>query len=497
MAGFNTESGYFSIGSLDDSRYPTSPLAIGSNICDIINLKVVAEGEWFINCDDNRRIRLYKHDTTALITRVDIEFQVYEYPNWVRYCYAGSQSLELTGDYLTGFWLYKGITEPYKYYVGAQTPVVGVDFNISPYELVGDNNKTFEDWVILVDPEDPDKDPFEEGGFSTVGGGMGHWDMDSDMIDIPDLPVIGAQSSNLLTLYSPTSQQLGALNNYLWSDFWEIASFKKIVANPMDCIVSLLILPCTVPTSGTREIKVGSLSTGVTSNNASNQFIKVNCGNISVKEFSGSYLDYSPYTKAEIYLPYIGTKSINVDDIMDRVVNVTYHIDILTGSCLAFVSANGTVLYTFEGNCATALPLTSTDYSNLYKNLLTSVASGGALASGIATGNAGAIIGGAIGAGLSTANSVASMKPTIQRGGNVGGSSGLMGIQTPFITFNRPKQCLPESQNKFSGYPSFITVNLSSLKGYNEIYSIHLENISATDTEKRELESLLQGGVIF
>lgn len=494
MAGFNTEQGYFAIGTMGNT-FPYIIESIGTNLNSLINLSVIADGEWFINCDEDRRIRLLKNSTSYGFYYISFQFQVYEYPRWVTYSEAPNQVLYFDESQNHDFWIYQqdGTGD---YFLDSQTPIVGVGTNFA-YRLQDVENKSFADWVVLVDPEDPDKDPFEEGGFSTIGGGMGHWDMDSDQIEIPDLPTIGAQSSNLLTLYSPTSQQLGALNNYLWSDFWEISSFKKIVANPMDCIVSLLILPCTVPTSGTREIKVGSLSTGVTSNNASNQFIKINCGNISVKEFSGSYLDYSPYTKAEIYLPYIGTKSINVDDIMDRVVNVTYHIDILTGSCLAFVSANGTVLYTFEGNCATALPLTSTDYSNLYKNLLTAVASGGALASGIATGNAGAIIGGAVGAGLSTANSVASMKPTIQRGGNVGGSSGLMGIQTPFITFNRPKQCLPESQNKFSGYPSFITVTLSSLKGYNEIYSIHLENIRATDTEKRELESLLQGGVIF
>lgn len=489
MAGFNTEYGFCEVGLISADKIPIS---IGTDLYSFIDFKVIADGEWFINCDNDKRIRIVKTSLSERAFNVFFYFQTFIYPNWTVQS-ALSVSQEYVGTQLGGIRISR-IPDSDRYMMIYETaPVVGVQTPFAT-EFQG-----FDTWVDLVDPEDPERenDPFEQGGFSTIGGGFGHWDMNSDQIELPDLPVIGAQSSNLLTLYSPTPQQLGALNNYLWSDFWEISSFKKIVANPMDCIVSLLILPCTVPSSGTREIKVGSLSTGVTSNNASNQFIKVNCGNISVKEFSGSYLDYSPYTKAEIYLPYIGTKPINVDDIMDRVVNVTYHIDILTGSCLAFVSANGTVLYTFEGNCATALPLTSTDYSNLYKNLLTAVASGGALASGIATGNAGAIIGGAVGAGLSTANSVASMKPAIQRGGNVGGSSGLMGIQTPFITFNRPKQCLPESQNKFSGYPSFITVTLSSLTGYNEIYSIHLENISATDTEKRELESLLQGGVIF
>ena len=51
--------------------------------------------------------------------------------------------------------------------------------------------------------------------------------------------------------------------------------------------------------------------------------------------------------------------------------------------------------------------------------------------------------------------------------------------------------------NEFIGYPSLITVQLTELKGYTEVQSIHLENIPATQEELAEIESLLEGGVIF
>ena len=40
-------------------------------------------------------------------------------------------------------------------------------------------------------------------------------------------------------------------------------------------------------------------------------------------------------------------------------------------------------------------------------------------------------------------------------------------------------------------------MNLGQIVGYNEVYSIHLENIPATGAELVEIESILKGGAIF
>ena len=48
-----------------------------------------------------------------------------------------------------------------------------------------------------------------------------------------------------------------------------------------------------------------------------------------------SYLDYAPYTKAEIFLPFIGFCPLNINDIMGKSVDITYNIDLLSGVCTA------------------------------------------------------------------------------------------------------------------------------------------------------------------
>ena len=89
------------------------------------------------------------------------------------------------------------------------------------------------------------------------------------------------------------------------------------------------------------------------------------------------------------------------------------------------------------------------------------------------------------------------VKPDIQRSGNIGGSSGLMGIQFPYLILTIPRMCTPGQQNEYIGYPSYMTVTLGDLSGYTEVDSIHLSGIAATDAELDEIESLLKEGVIF
>ena len=95
-----------------------------------------------------------------------------------------------------------------------------------------------------------------------------------------------------------------------------------------------------------------------------------------------------------------------------------------------------------------------------------------------------------------TVNSM-QLKPEVQRSGSVSGSSGFVAGQKPYIVRTNPRSAIPANQNKFHGYPSFVTVNLGQISGYNEVYSIHLENIPATGAELDEIESILKGGAIF
>ena len=335
-----------------------------------------------------------------------------------------------------------------------------------------------------------DNDPFAPGGNAGTGGGTGSFDGTGDSISVPGLPTLSAVDTGFITLFNPTISQIRELCSYMWSDLFDLDTLKKLFADPMQAILGLSIVPVAVPNSGARAVKVGNISTGVSMNVATQQYVKVDCGTLNVNEYWGAYLDYDPYTKAEIYLPYIGTHAIAVDDIMNKPVHVVYNIDILSGACCAHIKCGESVLYTFVGQCSAQIPITGNDWGSVINGAL-SIA--GAIGSMVATGGAAAPL--AVSAIASTA--VNSVKPNIEKSGAMSGAGGMLGVQTPYLILTRPRQALPVKQNEFMGYPACITSKLSDLAGYTEVDTVHLENIPATDAELSEIETLLKGGVIL
>lgn len=337
--------------------------------------------------------------------------------------------------------------------------------------------------------------PYEDGGDTEDGGGDGDFDNTSEDIDVPTLPTLSATASGFVNIFAPTLNQLNELASFMWTtDFYD--NIVKLWADPMSVILGLSIVPVNIPVDDVREVKCGNVSTGVSMYHASTQFVIVNCGTINVNEYWGAYLDYSPYTKIQLYLPYCGTHSLDIDDIMGRSINVTYHIDILSGSCVAFVKSVGkglnSVLYEFSGNVSTQIPVTGENFSRLIQTAISSVAS---LGSTVATGGLSAPM--AISTIGSLANNVANSKPEIERSGSMSGSTGLIGIQKPYLILTRPKQCIPKNVQKFKGFPSMQYKKLSEVEGFTIISEILLKNITASDEEITEIKNLLKEGVIL
>lgn len=306
-----------------------------------------------------------------------------------------------------------------------------------------------------------------------------------DVIEVPPLPPAFVTNNAMFTLYNPSGGDLNSLANFLWSPQWSIDTFKKIFANPLDCILGLMVMPLLPASTSTKEMAVGNIATGVTMRYFTHQFYDFDCGTFKIEEYYMSYLDYAPYTKISIYLPYIGDQQLNTDEVMDTSVGVKYRFDLATGDCVAFISVDGSVLYSFSGNCASRLPLAGNNWSGMLPALTMAAFRAGSVAAGVPA------------LGAAAALAVTSMKQDISHTGSMSGSPGLMGVQTPYLIITRPRQALPLSQNSFTGYPSFITESLGSLSGYTEVEACHLEHVPCTGEELEEIERLLKEGVLF
>lgn len=403
-----------------------------------------------------------------------------------------------------------GIT-PTQTEVGFCTVTTGA--NIRMWSATADATHKAVGAYIYGKSEEIPTDPYSGAGDSDTGGGDGTFDGSSDPVPIPSLPTVGATDSGFITLFAPTISQLKALAYYMWvNPLFDIETgFKKIFSDPMDCILGLSVVPVTVPTGGAQNVTVGNLVTSVTMNVASQQYIEINCGSIDfTARYFGSYLDFEPYTKMSLFVPYSGVHAVNADDIMGKVVTLKYHIDILTGSLVAFLLCGDSVLYEFNGACASNIPVNSINYASTIENAIriavnigTTVATAGAAAPATtaattaAAANTARNIATGINLAGSTAEGALSMKPGIDRAGSLGGTTGLMGNQTPYFIITRPRLCKPAKQNELKGYPSFITYVVGDLEGqgYTEFDTIVLSGLYLTDAEKDELIGILKGGV--
>lgn len=349
-----------------------------------------------------------------------------------------------------------------------------------------------------TDPDDPYDGGDDKGDDDN---NPGNYDHTSDVIREPDLPSVSVTDSGLVTLFAPTESQLKALADYLWSDAFSLDNFKKMLNNPMDCILGLTIIPVNVPHGMAREITVGNIVTTVSCNICPTQYVRVDCGTFTFDrhDMTNSYLDYSPYSKCYLYLPFIGVQEINIDDFMQSTMHIVYHVDILTGAMFCYVMRDGSVMYTYMGQCAENVPLSSSSYSNTIGSIMSAAASIIGVASVAATGGATApVAAGLLGsATTSTANAVTSLKPSVAHSGSVGGGAGIMGVNYPYLIFNTPHISIPAQQRHYTGYPSNQIAKLSALRGFNVIQAINLSVSGANDAEMNEIESILKGGVIL
>lgn len=313
----------------------------------------------------------------------------------------------------------------------------------------------------------------------------------------PTPPVITGAGSDLIAIYNPTKAQLQAFNQFLWSlDPTNLTNWKKVFANPIDAVIALQMIYVTPITGENRYIKCGYIETDVSSKIVTNQYVDIDCGLVHLGEYFHNIWDYVA-TRVELYLPFIGIVPLHVGDVMESDIRVRYRVDVYTGTCLAQVivlKGNSlATLYTYTGNCAVQLPVTSGQFAALWGAL---IAAG---ATAVTAGLGGAGLGAALGAGAKMGGKslLHSGGASMQRSGGLGANAGAMGIRTPYLIINRNVPLDAHMYQTQYGFPANKTVVLGNMNGYTRVKDIHLAGIPCTDDELEQIESLLKEGVII
>lgn len=336
------------------------------------------------------------------------------------------------------------------------------------------------------DPTDPDSPPtYPEIPVGDSG--------DTPPDNPPLTPGINANGSNgLWSIYNPTIGEVHDFGAWLWSD--SLADqFKRIFNSPIDGIIGFHLLYATPSTGASKYIQCGFLTSPVSSATVTDQYTEIDCGTVSIGEYYRNALDYDN-TRISIYLPFVGIVPLDSNVVMGSTLNVTYRIDVLTGTCLAQIKVmkenSDAVMYAFDGNCAVQIPLTATTYTGMVGALLSGISAGAS----VMTGN----LIQAVNSGFSAIARGYSGLTGVKQSGTFGANAGALGIRKPYVIITHPVSAMPAGFNSIEGIPSNVSVTLGALSGFTRVRSVHLENIgNATDEEITMIKDLLTEGVII
>lgn len=365
------------------------------------------------------------------------------------------------------------------------------------------------------DPNDRDPEPNNK---EDMGGGP-HTPT-SDPIPVPGLPPIGPLSGGACRAFVLDETEFADFNSRLHDPTaWQ--AIKQYFNDPMDFLVGCVCLPFFAPYFGYQYPKFGTYVWPVSYRVCRDQFKEIDCGSVLCSAYYGSCFDYSPYTKIQLWLPFIGFVQLDPDEVMEMQISVKYHVDCMTGDCVAYVSTGSSVMQPrvlgiYNGNCGMQTPMARTSYDNVIScafGLVGAAASagagyvgGGAALGAMAESGAKEASVAAHRAGLnahlasrlasSTMSAVAGAKTTSIKSGTTGGALGFMGVLTPYLLIHTPRQSKPSNYIGMKGYPSNIGGIVGDFTGYVEFSDVRL-NVPALENEVDEIYELLKGGVLI
>ena len=382
-----------------------------------------------------------------------------------------------------------------------------------------------------------------------TGGGDGDGDNSSDSISFP-API---------DVFSPSA--LGGYNTLFMSPA-EFEQFVKILWTPVikslgdalsvyfnqqpltESVINMYYVPFDLKTqldfSGTKTQQRADLTLAWSDTPFAARLLVANVsrelmggGELDLNEYYGSFLDYSPYTSIDIWLPYIGYKSLDVDKVMGKKISLKWFVDIVNGGLTCVIFANGQPINTYTGQIGIDLAITGRDYATKIRRFVDNVAGvvssvnkgvsaaatgiGTMFAAGAGAGAAGAgaevsaaggasaagsilsSVGGSVMGGAGNVAQALMQQPTTTHYGTVDGENWLLMPQVAHLKITRTISATPADYIELRGYPASYTGTIGGFSGFLLADSLNMSApAGATDDEIAAIRSaILTEGVII
>lgn len=336
------------------------------------------------------------------------------------------------------------------------------------------------------DDEDiPEEDPSEE--------------QQTDEVTLPDVSLTSYGVFN--RSYVMSKQTLQFLSDYLWNndpDIWSsiLEDLALVGDNRMNSIINCIMFPFVIPNDdGVHRIRIGRHTTDVSAAYLdSSQNITFDMGSCYCYPQYKCFLDYEPYTKGWLYIPFIGVFPIPLQQFMNKYIHITLAVDVLTGSGEAVVFAGGIPVIYKNCKIGMQIPITGSDSGYIIKNYLEAVQGGFTAITGLASGNVSGTVSGLFKMGTSA---LAAHGAPIQSEGSASPQCGMLMPNKCYFIIERPKTKIEDMPDygHLIGYACRKSGQVGSFNGFSRFENVSLNISHCTETERNEILTLLRSGV--
>lgn len=290
------------------------------------------------------------------------------------------------------------------------------------------------------------------------------------------------------------------LADFLWNadetKFQEIVKGLALMGeNPMNGIIDLRLFPFNVALKNSatqaEPIVIGRTNTGVNGIKLTeNVNSLIDLGECTFFTKFKNFLDYEPYTTAQLYIPYIGVVPVSTAEFMGHRISVKMIVDYTTGAGTAIVFKDDIPFIYRNGVVGVSIPMTGNDSASYASTVIGNVI-GGAVGgvSSIASGNVGGVI--------SSAEKLYSGFATGTNYQEASASSPSVATWQPqhcYFIIDRPILNVPDNYGRTIGFACEKTGKLSDFKGFTVVSNPEI-NFRCTDSERQYIVNMLQGGV--
>lgn len=309
-------------------------------------------------------------------------------------------------------------------------------------------------------------------------------DPDDNSDDTPDPSIDIDVSNDLAKSYVIEPIELHKLSQFLWgADFFD--NIKLVNNSPIENIVSLKAIIGSVTGGDSQTLTLGNVETTSTVKPCS-EVLTIDIGSITLPRKYNNFLDFEPYTKVQLYLPFYGTTMIDASLVIGRSINFKYIIDVITGSAKIKISHDEKTLYEYKCNVGCDLPITSSNRASVEMGY---ISSGSGMVGSVASGNM-------IGATMSLLNMAQSQFHS-QTSGNCNGILNFHDTREITAIVDRPVYTELRNFNATYGRMCNLSLSLKNLRGFTRCNENVRLNFKMLKQEEELLRKIMASGFII